>query len=58
MNLYKLLQHRAAQGRPVRGGLIGGLYNQKAVWPIFGYEGASYEEGGYMDRGFNDINWL
>ncbi|MEO0371329.1 MAG: twin-arginine translocation signal domain-containing protein [Pseudomonadota bacterium] len=42
----------------VRGGLVTGLYNQKAVWPIFGYEGASYEFGGYIDRGFDDINWL
>ncbi len=42
----------------VRGGLVTGLYNQKAVWPIFGYEGESYSEGGYLDRGFNDINWL
>lgn len=42
----------------VRGGLVTGLYNQKAVWPIFGYEGESFSEGGYMDRGFNDINWL
>ena len=42
----------------IRGGLVTGLYNQKAVWPIFGYEGESYSEGGYIDRGFNDINWL
>lgn len=42
----------------IRGGLVTGLYNQKAVWPIFGYEGASFEHGGYIDRGFNDINWL
>ncbi|MEO0772744.1 MAG: Twin-arginine translocation pathway signal [Pseudomonadota bacterium] len=42
----------------VRGGLVTGLYNQKAVWPLFGYEGASYEFGGYIDRGFDDINWL
>jgi hypothetical protein len=42
----------------IRGGLVTGLYNQKAVWPIFGYEGASFEYGGYIDRGFNDINWL
>lgn len=42
----------------IRGGLVTGLYNQKAVWPIFGYEGASYEFGGYIDRGFDDINWL
>lgn len=42
----------------VRGGLVTGLYNQKAVWPVFGYEGESFSEGGYIDRGFDDINWL
>ena len=42
----------------VRGGLVTGLYNQKAVWPLFGYEGESYSQGGYIDRGFDDINWL
>lgn len=42
----------------IRGGLVVGLYNQKEVWPIFGYEGESFSKGGYMDRGFNDINWL
>lgn len=42
----------------VRGGLVTGLYNQKAVWPIFGYEGESFSEGGYIDRGFDDIAWL
>lgn len=42
----------------VRGGLVTGLYNQKAVWPIFGYEGESYSQGGYINRGFNDIAWL
>ncbi len=42
----------------VRGGLVTGLYNQKAVWPIFGYEGESYSQGGYIDRGFDDINWI
>lgn len=42
----------------IRGGLVTGLYNQKAVWPIFGYEGESFTKGGYINRGFNDINWL
>ena len=42
----------------IRGGLVTGLYNQKAVWPLFGYEGESYSLGGYIDRGFDDINWL
>lgn len=42
----------------VRGGLVTGLYNQKAVWPLFGYEGESYSKGGYINRGFDDINWV
>ncbi len=42
----------------IRGGLVTGLYNQKAVWPQFGYEGESFSKGGYIDRGFNDINWI
>ena len=42
----------------VRGGLLSGLYNQPAIWPIFGYEGESFSQGGYLTRGFNDINWL
>ena len=42
----------------VRGGLVTGLYNQIAVWPIFGYEGESFSLGGYINRGFDDINWL
>ena len=42
----------------VRGGLVTGLYNQKDIWPIFGYEGESFSQGGYIDRGFDDIDWL
>ena len=42
----------------IRSGLVTGLYNQKEVWPLFGYEGESFAEGGYIDRGFNDIAWL
>lgn len=42
----------------VRSGLVTGLYNQKEIWPIFGYEGESFSQGGYIDRGFNDIDWL
>lgn len=42
----------------IRGGLVTGLYNQKAVWPLFGYEGESFSKGGYIDRGFDDINWV
>jgi hypothetical protein len=42
----------------IRGGLITGLYNQKDVWALFGYEGESFSKGGYIDRGFNDIKWV
>lgn len=42
----------------VRSGLVTGLYNQKEVWPIFGYQGESFSQGGYIERGFNDIDWL
>ncbi len=42
----------------IRGGLVTGLYNQKAVWPLFGYEGESFSKGGYIARGFDDIAWL
>ena len=42
----------------IRAGLVTGLYNQKEVWPLFGYEGESFSQGGYIDRGFNDIDWL
>lgn len=42
----------------IRGGLVTGLYNQKAIWPLFGYEGESFSQGGYINRGFDDIAWL
>ena len=42
----------------VRGGLVVSIYNNPEVWPLFGYEGPSAEQGGYISRGFNDIDWL
>lgn len=56
----KLLQsiETTAFFQTVRAGLVTGLYNQKEVWPIFGYEGESFSKGGYIERGFNDIDWL
>jgi hypothetical protein len=44
--------------KTVRGDLVVSLYNQKEVWPKFGYEGSSAEHGGYIKRGFADIDWL
>ena len=42
----------------VKGDLVMGLYNNKEVWPLLGYEGSSVEKGGYLKRGYNDIDWL
>jgi hypothetical protein len=33
------------------------FYNNQTVWPKFGYEGSSWEKGGYINRGFNDVTW-
>ena len=42
----------------VRGAMVTALYNQPEVWPRLGYEGSSAEHGGYLHRGFDDIDWL
>lgn len=34
------------------------FYGNHAIWKMFGYEGSSVEQGGYLDRGFDDIDWL
>ncbi len=34
------------------------LYGQSALWPKFGYEGPSSPKGGYLHRGFSDLDWL
>lgn len=44
--------------KKLRGDLVVSLYNQKEVWPTFGYEGESASKGGYVNRGFSDITWL
>jgi hypothetical protein len=44
--------------KKMRGDLVVSLYNQKDVWPLFGYEGESASKGGYIARGFDDIKWL
>ncbi len=34
------------------------LYDQPLVWKAFGYEGPSTHLGGYLNRGFDDLDWL
>ena len=42
----------------VRGTTVVTLYNDQEVWSLLGYEGSSFEKGGYINRGFNDLDWL
>lgn len=34
------------------------LYDDHEVWELLGYEGSSFEQGGYLHRGFDDLDWL
>jgi hypothetical protein len=42
----------------VYNGAMTPLYNQPELWAKFGYEGPSSAQGGYLHRGFSDIDWL
>ncbi|UEM24353.1 hypothetical protein JL100_032520 (plasmid) [Skermanella mucosa] len=41
----------------LRGHTVVALYNNKNIWPTFGYQGSSAEQGGYLFRGFQDAGW-
>jgi hypothetical protein len=34
------------------------LYDSAEVWDLLGYEGPSFDKGGYLHRGFDDLDWL
>lgn len=34
------------------------LYNHPAAWQLIGYDGPSLQHGGWVDRGFDNIDWL
>lgn len=42
----------------IRGTAITAFYGDAEVWELLGYEGASYHQGGYLERGFADLDWL
>ena len=42
----------------MRGDLVVSIYNNHDVWSILGYEGESFSKGGYIERGFDDLEWL
>lgn len=53
---------KAIEGTPffatVRGKCITSLYDNDIAYAAFGYPGASYDKGGYITRGFQDLKWL
>ncbi len=44
--------------RFVRGVAVVTLYDDAEVHELLGYEGPSFEKGGYLHRGFDDLTWL
>ena len=44
--------------RTVRATAVVSLYNNDMAFAHFGYEGPAFEKGGYIGRGFNDLQWL
>lgn len=42
----------------IKGDLMMGLYNSPDLWPWFGYGGSAWEKGGYINRGYSDIDWI
>jgi hypothetical protein len=51
------IQHTAFFGF-VRQTVVVSLYEDEEVWEALGYEGPSFDRGGYIDRGFDDLDWL
>jgi hypothetical protein len=58
----RLAAVKSMEGTPffnaVRGKCITSLYDNDMAYAHFGYPGASWDKGGYLLRGFNDLKWL
>lgn len=42
----------------VRSTAVVEVYSDARTWQVCGYEGPSFDKGGYIDRGFDDLDWL
>jgi hypothetical protein len=42
----------------VRSTAVVEIYSDPQTWKLLGYEGPSFAQGGYVDRGCNDLEWL
>ena len=58
----KLALVTALEGQPffntVRGQCVTSLYDNDMAYAALGYPGSSYDKGGYITRGFQDLKWL
>jgi hypothetical protein len=58
----RLAALRAIEGTPffelVRSTAVVEVYSDAETWKLLGYEGPCYAQGGYVDRGFDDLDWL
>ena len=42
----------------LKGALMMGIYNNEELWPRFGFGGSAWEKGGYINRGYDKIDWI
>ncbi|MGR9089440.1 MAG: tat (twin-arginine translocation) pathway signal sequence [Gammaproteobacteria bacterium] len=42
----------------IRSRAVVSLYNNELAFAHFAYAGSAFEKGGYLERGFNDLDWL
>ncbi|MBY4675021.1 gluconate 2-dehydrogenase subunit 3 family protein [Marinobacterium arenosum] len=42
----------------LKGDLMMGIYNNPELWPRFGYGGSAWQHGGYINRGYDQIDWV
>ncbi|MDL0431570.1 hypothetical protein QPM17_10545 [Marinobacter sp. TBZ242] len=42
----------------IKGDLMMGIYNNPEIWKKFGFGGSSWEHGGYINRGYDEIDWI
>ena len=58
----QLADAKAIAGSPffelVRSTAVVEIYSDEHTWRLLGYEGPSFAQGGYLRRGFNDLDWL
>jgi hypothetical protein len=58
----RLAAAKEIEGSPffelVRSTAVVEVYSDTATWRRLGYEGPSFAQGGYLHRGFDDLDWL